>query len=194
MFYNILLKNSDNSTITSENKWEAFFINKTFDWKTIYINTIHASMDVTLRNFQYKFLMRLTPTNKYLYKCKLSQSNLCDFCNMYVESTEHLFWECTSIQIFWNRINKHLTDKGSAINLTFYDICFGVASNSERNKCINAILFNAKYFILKMKLKHSVPNYEHFMNYLQSKLEIEMNIAMKNDKLDQYVRKWSFFQ
>ncbi|KAH3850204.1 hypothetical protein DPMN_092611 [Dreissena polymorpha] len=53
------------------------------------------------RNFQYKYIHRIIATNKYLFKCKLSNSNRCDFCGENIETIEHLFGECKHIQPFF---------------------------------------------------------------------------------------------
>ena len=45
-----------------------------------------------LRDFQYRYLNRIVPTNKFLSKCQIVSSSLCDFCNMEIETMHHLFW------------------------------------------------------------------------------------------------------
>ena len=63
---------------------------------------------VSLQSFQYKYVNRIIPTNKYLYKCKLTNSNLCVFCQEYIETQEHLFWECRIIQETWSQLKRLL--------------------------------------------------------------------------------------
>ena len=48
---------------------------KPINWKKVYQLPFKSTVDVTLRNFQDKFLNR----DKFLHKCKLSNTNLCDF-------------------------------------------------------------------------------------------------------------------
>ncbi|KAH3689727.1 hypothetical protein DPMN_192197 [Dreissena polymorpha] len=67
-----------------------------------------ATIESTLRNFQYKYIHRIIATNKYLFKCKLSNSNLCDFCSENIETIEHLFWECKHTQPIWNQLTSFL--------------------------------------------------------------------------------------
>ena len=48
-------------------------------WELTYQMSIRCTIDIKLRNFQYKYLMRIIPNNKYLLKCKLAPTVLCDF-------------------------------------------------------------------------------------------------------------------
>ena len=55
----------------AEIKWESIFqdYNLSLEWKTIYKNIYITTIDTTIRNFQYKIIMRILPTNTLLYKC-----------------------------------------------------------------------------------------------------------------------------
>lgn len=154
-----------------------------------------TSIDTTLRNFQYKFLMRLIPTNKYLLRCKLSSSNLCDFCNMNIETTKHLFWECQYVQNFWTEFNQFLNSKNINYTINFKDISFGIMDNFLQNDTLatNFIIMLAKYFIFKMKLKNIIPHIEQFKNYLNQRITTETEIAIFKNKLDKHNLKWLKF-
>ena len=52
------------------------------NWSQFYQMSFSCTVDVKLRNFNYKYLMRIIPNNRYLFKCKLVPSVLCDFCSM----------------------------------------------------------------------------------------------------------------
>ena len=62
-----------------------------------------CTIDMKLRNFQYKYLMRIVPNNKNLFKCKLSPTVLCHFCAMQEETNAHLFWESFYVQEYWSK-------------------------------------------------------------------------------------------
>ena len=63
-----------------------------------------SATDCTLRSFQYKYIQRIIATNKYLFTCNLSNTNLCDMCSEHIETIEHLFWEYKYIQSLWNQL------------------------------------------------------------------------------------------
>ena len=104
--YNFQIENDTKSEIKSEKKWETEF--EVVNWKKVYTLPIKSTIDSRLRNFQYKYLLRIIPTNKSLYKFKLVDSNLCDFCIMNIDSLKHMFWECNHVQHFWNQLQTFL--------------------------------------------------------------------------------------
>ena len=106
--YNHQLLNQQTLDIKSEKKWEEEFGN--INWKKVYMVPIFSSIDTKLRNFQFKFLHRIIPTNKSLFKYKLVNSNICDICNMNIDSIKHLFWECPHVQHFWSELKNYLND------------------------------------------------------------------------------------
>ena len=55
--------------------------------------------------------MRIVPYNKYLFKCKLSPTVLCDFCAMQEETNAHLFNEWSYVQEYWSKIQNFLKNK-----------------------------------------------------------------------------------
>ena len=178
--------------ITSQEKWNSIFGND-INWGNVYLNAVTSNRNPKIRNFQYKYLMRIVPTNKYLMKCKILSSNLCDFCNSYVETLNHMYWECTYTQIFWNELKLYLTTAGIEITFNLEKITFGL--NEGPHKTVkNFITMNAKYFIYINKYSRTIPNINNFIRYLKHNIEIEKVIAMQNDKLDIFNELWSFFR
>jgi len=172
----------------AEIKWNAIFDN--LDWKNIYKMPFMSTIDTKLRTFQYKYVTRILPTNVLLYKCKLSNSSLCDFCNMHTETLKHLFWECHHIQHFWSRLKTYLCGKNMVFNMDYKVISFG--SNKDHSQHIlDFIILLAKYFIFKSKLEKSVPNYMNVIKYLKERKTIEEQIAFMKDKLNTHNKKWN---
>ena len=98
--YKHQLKKDQVRNIVSQEKWSSHFENENLRWDQIYSNNFTSTIDTKLRIFQYKYLFRIIPTNKRLFKQNIVNSNLCDFCNMDIETIHHLFWECNQVQIF----------------------------------------------------------------------------------------------
>ena len=63
-----------------------------------------------MRSFQYRLLLRAIVTNKYLYFCKLSQTDKCYFCEVNTETIEHLFWDCSIVKNFWFKVFEKFKD------------------------------------------------------------------------------------
>ena len=77
--YNLQLRYETLTTIKSKEKWAKEFPNQELKWPQIYLMSFNCTIDVKLRNFNYKYLMRIIPNNKYLFKCKLAPSVLATF-------------------------------------------------------------------------------------------------------------------
>ena len=89
--YSSQLKEPSQERLKSEVKWTKDFRNYDIAWEWAYQISHRCTIDIKLRNFQCKYLMRIIPNNKYLFKCKLAQTVLCDFCAMQTEIHSHLF-------------------------------------------------------------------------------------------------------
>lgn len=55
---------------------------------------------------QYQILHRIVPTINYLYKIKLKDSPLCNFCKLNIETIEDLFTECFEVKDIWYKIKE----------------------------------------------------------------------------------------
>ena len=86
-----------------EQSWARDFNCNNIEWeKNNIILPIKCTIDTKLREFQYKFLKRIIPTNIFLFKCKLAIiSNVCDVCSSDIETVKHLFWDFQVTQTFW---------------------------------------------------------------------------------------------
>ena len=191
--YKYQSKNNPVEYISSQNKWAAHFENENLQWEKIYSNIYTSTIDTTMRNFQYKYLFRITPTNKRLFTQKISNSNLCDFCNMDIETIQHLFWECNHVQIFWNSLHNFINNTYLQLDITFQTISFGLYVETDEDTLKNYILFYAKYYIFLNKCHKTIPSCELFKLYLYRKINVEKELALMNDKLYKFEQKWRHF-
>ena len=160
------LRNKRYAFIKSEQKWTNVFENSDLNWSKIYTNVLSATIDIKLRNFQYKFLHRIIPTNKLLFKQNIIACSICDFCNMHIETLEHLFWECNMVQAFWSNFCNRCNFLNMDFKIDFQTICFGEYNNSIIAKAKNFILFCAKYYIFLCKCRKTIPTFLCFKLYL----------------------------
>ena len=123
--YQQQLQKDQITDIKHEYKWTNVFEENNLNWKDIYTIPIKTTIDTKLRDFQYKFITRILPTNTFLYKCKISKTNLCDFCCRDIETFKHLFWECCHSQHFWSQLKTFLAGKNIELTLNYKEICFG---------------------------------------------------------------------
>ena len=191
--YSFQIKNDQMVQITSQEKRSSSFENETLKWDTIYLNINTSTIDTKLRNFQYKYLFRIIPTNKRLFLQNIVHSNLCDFCSTDIESIRHLFWECNHVQVFWNNLHNFINNTHIRININFQTISFGFCEETDDVNIKNYIIFYAKYFIFLNKCHKTIPSCDLFKIYLRRRIEIEKEIALMNDQLHKFEVKWRLF-
>ena len=190
MLYQIQMNKKD-KPIKAHAKWEEKFQDENLDWKKIHMIPFNCTIDVKLRNFQYKFLMRIIATNKYLLQCRISPSSLCDFCNREIETLSHLFIECTYVQDFWRELENQMRSKGWPMVISNKDICFG--RFGKENDLFNMLLICAKHFVYICKYRSIIPTYNHFQHIFKESEQVEKIIAQKNNTLNKHNNKWSKF-
>ena len=134
--------------------------------------------------------MRIIPTNKYLFKCKLVPSTLCDFCNSYTETVNHLFWECQNTQQFWSELQSMLKDLNINITFNILNITFGIEGKGLQNALLNFIIISGKYFIFRSNYIKTTPCLNSYIMYLKKRIKIEMHIALNKDKIKTHNKKW----
>ena len=71
------------------------------NWSKYYQNNFQSVIETSLRDFQYQILTRSIPTNRFLSKCKLVESDKCWYCKERVETVEHLFLSSLSGSVQW---------------------------------------------------------------------------------------------
>ena len=106
---------------------------------------INITIDTKLRYFQYKYLMCILPSNRFLLKRKITNSIF------------HLFWECQISRNVWNRIEDFLETKGLNVAVNYEIISLGMPSLKHDNIIVNFILILAKYFIFTSKYNKRHP-------------------------------------
>ena len=190
--YNCFLNQNQTFEIKSETKWNEQFSNEHLHWKNIYSTTFKTTNEIKLRNFQYKYLMRIIPTNQFLTKCKIVNSSLCEFCNMEIETFSHLFWECTYVQQFWTSMTDFLNHCNIDLNLDQKTMSFGIIQSNPTYKVLvqNFIIYLGKFFIFQAKQRKQIPNIQHFKSFLKTRIKVEKEIAFLNDKLASFETKW----
>ena len=77
----------------SQSYFEKIFENSYLDWKTIYLVPRIATVDMTIRVFQYKLLNNVLFLNEMPYPFGVSQDSSC-FCSLEEETLMHLFYSC----------------------------------------------------------------------------------------------------
>jgi hypothetical protein len=195
LIYNIQILKKRKPIETKLVKWQNEFDNVTLNWKQIFIIPLKCTIDTKLREYQYKYLWKIVPSNTFLYKCKLTESTICDFCSMSTETVKHLFWECQYVQRFWMDLTSFLQTKNIHVRIDYKLITFGITKDIDNynTSVLNFIILLSKYFISKNKYNNTRPTIEQFITYLDRRIKVEQYIASFRDKIHVFYAKWNNF-
>ena len=76
------------------------------------------------------------------------------------------------MQDLWSNIQEILTSNNIDIQLSYFNIRFGVSFNNKLKLSVfNFIVLLVKYYILSSKYKLQIPNINGFLHLLQNKQE-----------------------
>ena len=67
---------------------------------TVFKHIIKTTQDPHLRWFKYRLIYRAVPSLRLLFLMKFVNSAICTLCEADEGTLEHLFWDCTKIQVF----------------------------------------------------------------------------------------------
>ena len=146
------------------------------DFETYYNLHSKSLRDISLRSFQFKILHRILPTNKLLFKMKINNYSLCDFCNSYIETLEHLFWECGVSRNIWIQVNDNLrlSHKFDNFNIDLKTIMLGYINENENFIFgINIFIVLIKKYIFNCKIHNKILSFEGVKNYIKNEIKFQ---------------------
>ena len=183
----------------AQTKWNDEFSNNDIDWSDTFRQPMKLTIDTRLREFQYKYLMRIIPNNQFLLKCSLTTHSLCDFCGMNIETNKHMFWDCNMVQELWHNIKIWLQVQLNVAYLQEFSYPTITLNNnkwstdSKLNTNINFIILLTKYFIYSKKVQGEVPKIDVFLSYFNYRLKLEETIAIVKNNYEYYRATWDKF-
>ena len=120
------------------------------EWKIIYEIPFNTRVVNNVKDTQYKILHHFAATNELLYKMGKIPSPRCDICLLYMQTLNHLFFECLPIRSIWFNLQSFLREvTESEVVLDRKTVLFGLTENKS-SKCIvsiNSAILYAKHYI-----------------------------------------------
>jgi len=173
-----------------EEKWYAQAVcNTEEDWKNLYSIPFNVTIESRLRSFQYQILKRSLVTNRFLFRCKITDSSLCTFCGKHEETIEHLFYDCQSIFRFWLEFSRRMPNEFNFTTfLTRKNVLLG---NSQQPPILNHVCMLGKRYIYVTRCKKQQLSVVNFINVLKNIYWVEKTIAMSNNSSVRFCQKWN---
>ena len=172
-------------------KWEKLLNCEITNWSKYFIILKKSCRNSYLQNFQFKLLHRIIPTNSFLHKIKLKNTNLCTFCKIHDETIEHLFFDCPVTQIFLKSLSKQLKQYYKNLIFDKKEYFFGFESG---DLLVNLISIIAKNYIFKCKLNEQRLNIVEFKHKIMWYRSLEQYISKKNNTILAFEKMWTPLQ
>ena len=181
----------DKNKIVDSWKVDCNLDNPTDTLQKAFAVSFKCTLDPTLRNFNFKFLHRIIPTNSYLYKAKLNDSPICNFCNEYEQTLIHMYSTCKVISSFWKEVLSWLKEKRIIDNDLSLSEILVLYVQKKHFLLLNTVFNVCKYFIFCCKCKNNMPSMQAFLNCLRSLYELECQVSLIKNKTSTNYKKWS---
>ena len=163
------------------------------NWGHFYSLPHLCTYDTSLIYFQYRVLHRILPTNVYLHKIGIVDSEFCNFCKNQPESLEHLFYDCPFVNNFLDTVVKWLNiDINCLINRT--NVLLGWPIKQD-NKVFNWFMLQFKYFVYMIKSTNSTLSLNAFKAFLKFRFEVQSKLVSKKRPIEynDNWRQWAIF-
>ncbi len=155
----------------------------------LFLLPFKVTLDTKLRWFQYRVVHNILPTNAWLKKIGITNSDFCTFCQRDKETVKHLFVECNKVIDIWQQIrNKWTILRG----LNTFNICYGMLDSGNDNfMVINHITFMFKWYVYKYRVNQTNFSFNAFIRLVDSTIELEYFCAQRKSALDIHFKKWN---
>lgn len=184
--------NTTRSQPTAKRKWEALVnISCDAEWNDHYSRAFSTTRETKYQPFQCKLLHRVITCNHLLFRWRIRENGLCDFCDG-EDTLEHFFYSCPLSRTFWSQVRSWALDAAgvSLASLTIKDFLLGVPKEFPQALTVNYLLLHGRFFIHRQRLFHgSNLSLNHWTRELRVRLLTERAICERGGKGGKF-RKW----
>ena len=144
------------------------------NWDNIFRFKIKERILNKIGHFQYNVLYNMVCCKKNLYTWRLTDSNLCSFCDV-VDDYEHFFIKCKQNKSLWTQIFNYVKIvKNQNLNVLLKHIIGGWNIEMKEYCFINILIEVASFTIYKLKMIYTqtnkiIPNTVLFMQEIHNK-------------------------
>ena len=146
------------------------------------------------RVFQFKIATYILPTNEYLVRYRVKNSDLCDLCQQESDTIVHRLYECEYIICKIDIIFSYLKEKcNPSYLITMHEYLFGKSG-------LKYIGLNHLLLELKKSLFYSIKEYlvsphfvDFFWNQIKNLIKKEKIVKSRLNKYSEFEDKWKDF-
>ena len=147
-------------------------------------------MDSYTRYFQFRYIHNILPTNYFLFRIGLIDSDLCTFCKNTRETVKHLMWECDVTKDLWVNISNWMnTDLNIFFNVSYKNICFGLFDDNF-DFFQNIIIILGKRYIYRCRVEEKKPSFYIFKSWIKLIEKSERIISERSNRIIPHNNRW----
>ena len=162
-----------------------------FPWSDYYSLNFQCTIDSKMRAFQYKVLLRIIPTNKYLKVCKIVENDSGYFCHSEVETIEHLFFLCPIVKELWGKLAEKMKLYLDITHLLKLQNVLLGCLQIEHKMCLNHIFNIVKKYIFSTKCNEKKLCLQYLLRIIKQQYLIERNLVEMYDRnVELFNKKW----
>ena len=174
---------------TAQETWTDLFpFLEDLEWSKIYTLPYKITKEPFLQSLQYKILNRILNCKERLFKWKITESNICNYCDN-IDTLEHHLIHCNTSRRIWDGLNQWIRNNLLIIYpLRECEILLGIPNiNSIDLQIMNYLILFTKGFINRKKTQKSQIYLIELLKELKSKIEI---ITLSNTINNRHNEEW----
>ena len=140
-------------------------ITESYDFKKSF-SKISMFDDIYLRYIQFRTLHRRFFTNNILFKMRIKDSPLCNFCNEHEDSNEHMLIECDKVKSLWLEVERWISEIG-VVNYLINDRII-ILGEFQKAHWVNAVILLTKKTIFNARVNNTNPTMESIKNQVKN--------------------------
>lgn len=132
-----------------------------------------------LKIYRWKLLQFIVPTKKILLQWKITNNNMCNFCNI-EEDYSHYFFSCSYLTRFWQQIYDLLKRSNLDFLIKLQNLIFGYKITDNKYYSINYLItiisfsIYKSYYVSEQKTKN-IDVYRIFVNEYTKRVDTNIN-------------------
>ena len=164
------------------------------EWKKIRTHMFTVALTTKLRDFQMRLLSHRIVTNINRNRSDPTISQYCTFCNVELETTIHMLYDCKHVITIWKTLEKWLCYfLKIPVNITrevaiMNNVC------GPFNCLINMHILICKQTIYAYKCKGEIPKFIYILSKVRDTYFDEDFIAQSLDKSYIHNKKWALYK
>ena len=162
--------------------------------KTALTFAAQCSQSTFDRVFQYKIVTRILPTNEYLKRYRVKESDRCDLCGIESDTIDHRLYECYIVAQKIDQIVRFLKSYCKlSTDIGMVNFLFGI--EGTKHIALNHIFLELKKSLFYSKLAElSSPHFnELFFQRIRILMIKEKLISAQRNSYDLFDQKWKNF-